>query len=97
MPSSLNFPSNPTVGQQHAVGPRTFSWDGAAWRVYSLSEEDPVLTQEEIQDFVAPLLEHASHTNITATYDDDNGKIILAASGGGGGDGTVATSWWLGV
>lgn len=34
-------------------------------------------TQEEVQDLVAPLLNHSSHTNITATYDDDNNKIIL--------------------
>jgi negative regulator of genetic competence, sporulation and motility len=68
------------VGQQYAVGPRTFSWDGTTWRVYASSEEDPALTQEEIQDFVAPLLNHASHSNITASYNDIDNKIILSGT-----------------
>ena len=71
MTSALNFPSNPTNGQQFTVGTRTFSWDGTAWRIVAVSEEDPALTQEEIQDFVAPLLNHSSHTNLTASYDDN--------------------------
>jgi hypothetical protein len=80
MTSALNFPSNPTNGQQVTIGTRTFAWDGTAWRIYSISEEDPVLTQEEIQDFVAPLLNHSSHTNLTASYDDDNNKILLTGT-----------------
>jgi hypothetical protein len=80
MTSALNFPSNPTNGQQATIGTRTFAWDGTAWRIYSSSEEDPVLTQEEIQDFVAPLLNHSSHTNLTASYDDDNNKILLTGT-----------------
>ena len=81
MPSALNFPSNPTSGQQFTVGARTFSWDGTAWRIVAVSEEDPALTQDEIQDFVAPLFNHSSHTNLTATYDDDNNKILLTSQG----------------
>jgi hypothetical protein len=80
MTSALNFPSNPTNGQQVTIGTRTFAWDGTAWRIYSSSEEDPILTQEEIQDFVAPLLNHSSHTNLTASYDDDNNKILLTGT-----------------
>ena len=79
MPSALNFPSNPTNGQQHTVGSRTFSWDGTAWRIYS-TPEAPVLTQEEIQDFIAPLFEHSTHSNITASYDDANNKIVLTGT-----------------
>ena len=58
------------------------------------------LTQEQIQDFIAPLLNHSLHTNITSTYDDANNKIILEASGGGGSAGTggsLTNSWWLGA
>jgi anti-sigma-K factor RskA len=80
MPSALNFPSNPTSGQQVTIGTRTFAWDGTAWRIYSSSETDPVLTQEEVQDFVAPLLNHSSHTNLTASYDDNANKIILTGT-----------------
>jgi len=79
MPSALNFPSNPTNGQQHTVGSRTFSWDGTAWRIYS-TPETPALTQEQIQDFVAPLLNHSTHSNITASYDDANNKIVLTGT-----------------
>jgi len=79
MPSALNFPSNPTNGQQHTIGSRTFSWDGTAWRIYS-TPETPALTQEQIQDFVAPLLNHSTHSNITASYDDANNKIVLTGT-----------------
>lgn len=79
MPSGLNFPSNPTNGQQHTIGSRTFSWNGTVWSIYS-TPEAPVITQEEIQDFIAPLFSHSSHSNVTATYDDDNNKILLTVS-----------------
>jgi hypothetical protein len=35
------------------------------------------VTTEQIQDATAPLLDHANHINITASYDDNNNKIIL--------------------
>jgi hypothetical protein len=38
-------------------------------------------TQEEVQDLVAPLLNHSSHTNISASYDDLNNEIVLSATG----------------
>ena len=38
------------------------------------------LSQEQVQDYVAPLLNHANHTNITASYDDDNNQILLTGS-----------------
>ena len=57
-----------------------------------LSLSTTPLTQDQIQDFVAPLLTHSQHTNITATYDDDNNRIVLSASGGGGGGASVTIS-----
>lgn len=45
------------------------------------------LDQEQIQDFVAPLLNHAFHTNISVTYDDDNNRLVLQGNAGGGGGG----------
>jgi hypothetical protein len=83
MASSLGFPASPTIGQQHTVGTKVYSWDGTVWNSVS-SGGGTTLTQEEIQDFVAPLLAHSSHSNITATYNDDLNKIILSSSGGGG-------------
>jgi len=84
MASSLGFPASPTIGQQHTVGTKVYSWDGTVWNSVS-SGGGTTLTQEEIQDFVAPLLAHSSHSNITATYNDATNKIILSSSGGGGG------------
>ena len=57
-----------------------YIWDGSFWVEVNGVIENPPLTQEQVQDYVAPLLNHASHTNITATYDDDNNKILLVGS-----------------
>lgn len=27
----LNFPTNPTIGQQHTIGTNTWEWNGSAW------------------------------------------------------------------
>jgi hypothetical protein len=35
-------------------------------------------TQEEIQDFVTPLLNHSNHTNVTVVYDDGPNEILLS-------------------
>ena len=37
------------------------------------------MTTEEIQDLAAPLLDHANHTNITATYNDASNRVELTA------------------
>jgi hypothetical protein len=57
-----------------------------------LSFSTTPLTQEQIQDFVAPLLNHSQHTNITATYDDDNNRIVLEGSSSSGGGASVTIS-----
>ncbi len=50
------------------------------------------LNQEDIQDFVAPLLNHALHTNISVTYDDANNRLVLQGMSGGGGGASVIIS-----
>ena len=57
-----------------------------------LSFSTTPLTQDQIQDFVAPLFTHAQHTNITATYDDDNNRIVLQGSSSSGGGASVTIS-----
>lgn len=42
------------------------------------------LTQEQVQDWAAPLLDHANHIGVTATYNDAANEIILEVTGGGG-------------
>lgn len=36
------------------------------------------VSNEQIQDGAAPLLDHAFHTNITASYDDANNRVLLS-------------------
>lgn len=84
MPSSLGFPSSPTTNQQYTVGSRVFVWDGSVWNL--ISSAGSTLTQEQVQDFAAPILAHPGHTNITASYNDVTNRVSLVASGGGGGD-----------
>jgi hypothetical protein len=53
-----------------------FIYDGSYW-----VEVTSVITMsdEEAQDKVAPLFNHSSHINMSASYDDANNKIILSA------------------
>ena len=76
MPSALGFPSSPTLNQQYTVGSKLYSWSGTTWKIVATPSSGG-LTEEEVQDFAAPLLNHASHTNITASYDDVANKILL--------------------
>jgi hypothetical protein len=45
--------------------------------LYTLTGGTSAALIELAQDYAAPLFNHASHTNITATYDDANNKILL--------------------
>jgi hypothetical protein len=82
MTSALGFPSAPILNQQYTVGSKLYSWSGTTWTIISTPSSGG-LTQEEVQDFAAPLLNHSSHTNITASYDDAANKILLTGSTGG--------------
>ena len=45
--------------------------------LYTLTGGSSSALTELAQDYAAPMFNHASHTNITATYDDANNKILL--------------------
>ena len=45
--------------------------------LYTLTGGTSAALTELAQDYAAPMFNHASHTNITATYDDANNKILL--------------------
>jgi hypothetical protein len=83
MTSSFGLPSNPTIGTTHVVGDSTYVWTGVVW-----NQVTNQVTQEQVQDIIAPLLVHNNHTNITASYDDINNLILLNGSEGGGGGAT---------
>ena len=40
--STLNFPTNPTIGDYYTVGSNTWVWDGYAWVKYSSSSSSPI-------------------------------------------------------
>ncbi len=46
--STLNFPSNPTIGQTHTVGSRTYTWNGTAWVVSSSSVSGTTGTLQQL-------------------------------------------------
>ena len=83
---SQTAPVDPVIGSgwfDNVTGD-FFIYDGSFWVEVNGTIENPPLTQEEIQDYAAPLLNHANHENVTATYDDLNNQIILTASASGG-------------
>ncbi len=45
-----------------------------------VSGGDEGVTTEQIQDAAAPLFTHSFHSNISATYDDDNDRILLTGT-----------------
>ena len=58
-----------------------YRYDGTTWTgVTSASAvtASAGYTFEQIQDVVAPLLNHASHTNVSVSYDDNNNKILIS-------------------
>lgn len=58
----------------------TLTYDDVANTLTIAASSSGSLTQEEVQDFAAPLLNHANHTNITAVYDDANNRVDLTAN-----------------
>ena len=48
--------------------------------LYALTGGSIAALTELAQDYAAPLLNHANHTNITATYNDANNKILLTGT-----------------
>jgi hypothetical protein len=77
---STTEPSSPEIGDswyKNDTG-EFYIYDGTYW-----VEVNGVisLTQEEVQDYVAPLFTSASGTNVVAIYDDVNNVINLNTSG----------------
>jgi hypothetical protein len=60
-----------------------YIWDGSFWVEINGVIENPPLSQEEVQDYVAPLFTHSNHVNITASYNDENNEIVLTGSSPG--------------
>lgn len=74
-----------TYGDANSVGQFQVDEDG---RITSASNVDINIVSTQVSDFteaaqdsVAPLLNHGFHTNVTASYDDENNRIVLTGSG----------------
>jgi hypothetical protein len=68
----LYFNSSASVAKIYQAG---------AWSVLGAGGGSATLTQEQVQDYVAPLFTNATNTNVIATYDDANNVINLNTSG----------------
>ena len=69
---STTEPASPEVGDswyKNDTG-EFYVYDGTYWVEVNGVIENPPLTQEQIQDYIAPLLTHANHTNASVTYED---------------------------
>ena len=88
--SELGGGSGITVSTTEPVSPNTgdawykndtgefYIYDGTYWVEVNGTVS---LTQEQVQDYVAPLFTNATNTNVIATYDDANNVINLNTSG----------------
>jgi hypothetical protein len=80
---STTEPTSPEIGDswyKNDTG-EFYVYDGTYWVEINGVIENPPLTQEQVQDYVAPLFTSASNTNVTAIYDDVNNVINLNTSG----------------
>jgi hypothetical protein len=76
---STTEPESPEIGDswyKNDTG-EFYIYDGTYWVEVNGVIENPPISQEEVQDYIAPLFEHGNHINITATYDDVNNEILL--------------------
>jgi hypothetical protein len=80
---STTEPSSPEIGDswyKNDTG-EFYVYDGTYWVEVNGVIENPPISQEEVQDYIAPLFTSASNTNVTAFYDDINNVINLNTSG----------------
>lgn len=74
--TNLNFPTNPTIGQTHVVGSKTYIWSGNAWLVY-------------FNNNISATSATFSVAAITGNNDSDNtqtGALVVTGGVGVGGD-----------
>jgi len=77
---STTEPASPNIGDawyKNDTG-EFYVYDGTYWVEVNGTIS---LTQEQVQDYVAPLFTNATNTNVIATYDDANNVINLNTSG----------------
>jgi hypothetical protein len=76
---SATAPTSPVIGDgwYDNTDGTYHVYDGTYWvEITSVV----TMSQEQAQDLVAPLLDHASHSGLTASYDDANNKLVLTVN-----------------
>lgn len=74
---SLNFPPNPSPGDQHTVGSRTYQWDGTAWRL---------LVNPGVSGTVITATQQLSVTSSTQSTSTVSGAVVITGGIGAGGN-----------
>lgn len=89
LPTWAEAPAGTTVSSTAPVGPVSgeswfdnttgsyYVYDGSFWQEVNGVIENTI-TDEQVQDVIGPVFAHANHTNIVATYNDDNNRVDLA-------------------
>jgi plastocyanin len=95
---ALNFPADPTIGDQYSDGTTTWEFDGTVWNVItvapvvgSIPNSFNTVSVDGQNDVVAETtndtLTLVAGDNVTITTDDSADSVTISTSGGGGGGG----------
>lgn len=88
---AIDFPSNPTAGQQVTVGDVTWQYVNSRWEVYKTPTTTDVVTEGtnnlyftdvRAKNAAADALADGTHTNITVDYDTNTKAISITAAPG---------------
>jgi hypothetical protein len=76
------LPTDPVTGSEGELYFNTSAsvakiYQAGAWSVLGAGGGSATLTQEEVQDYVAPLFTHGNHTNASVTYDDELNQLHI--------------------
>jgi len=93
--STLNFPSNPTIGQQHTVGSKTYTWNGNAWIVSSATVNGTTGTLQQLIVNSTGSFQQVVITGTNASISTTTGALTVA--GGVGIQGDVYIGGFLSV
>lgn len=84
--STLNFPTNPVVGQRYSIGTKTWEWNGSAWiKIESLDKIFNLVTATNL-----------TVTNSTNASSTTTGALIVTGGVGIGGDLYVGGNFYAG-
>lgn len=84
--STLNFPSNPTIGQTHTVGSKTYVWNGTAWIVANSTVSGTTGTLQQLVVTTTGSFQQIIITGTNAAISTTTGALTVAGGVGIQGD-----------